>query len=205
MKLCGDRNAQYNVGQQNMNRILFALLFVLISSPGIAGETNLVTAYPKVCKQGLYQQPAGGPFSVFLFCDDALGSNIGVVNTSGGAGPGKIQLPQPKTWDKWEVNDRFWQQADWATDVTSFAWSPDLKFLYVGTSEVYGTGALYKLDLVKRTYKKLLPDTRTLLDQNHSYTTEIKSLDKKTGELVVQLETFLEPPQKSEVVTVRIK
>lgn len=188
-----------------MNRILITLLFVLISSPVIADETHLVTAYPKVCKKGLYQQPAGGPFTVFLFCDDALGSNIGVINTSAGAGPAKIQLPQPNTWDKWDVNDRFWQQADWATDVTSFAWSPDLQFLYVATSEVYGTGSLYKLDLVKRTYEKLLLDTRIPLDPSHGYTTEIKSLDKKTGELVVELEVFREPLKKSEVITVRIK
>ena len=186
-------------------KLFWTAVMFIVTSSAAAEDSYLVTAYPKVCKQGQYQQPAGGPFSVFLFCDDALGSNIGVVNTAGGAGPGTIPLPQPKTWDKWNVNDRFWQQPAWATDVTSFAWSPDLRFLYVATSEVYGTGFLYKLDLVKRTYVQVLPDSRTPVDQKYGFTTEIKKLDIKTGELTVEIETFHESTKKTAVSIVRVK
>lgn len=176
-----------------------------IANPAIAADSYLITAYASVCKQGQYQQPAGGPFSVFLFCDDALGSNIGVVNIAPGAGPGTIPLAQSKTWDKWNVNDRFWQQPAWATDVTSFAWSPDLHFLYVATSDVYGTGALYKLDLVKRTYIQILPDPRTPVAANQGFSTEIKGLDMKTGELTVEVESFHESTKQTQVSTVRVQ
>ncbi|MEJ2061105.1 MAG: hypothetical protein P8Y64_11580 [Gammaproteobacteria bacterium] len=188
----------------SMKLILIALM-LFIAHVVFAADGYLIVASPKVCKQGLYHQPSGGPFSVFLFCDDALGSNIGIINTADGAGPGTIPLPQPKTWDKWDVNDRFWQQPEWATDVNSFAWSPDLRFLYVATSGIYGTGDLYKLDLVKRTYVTLLPDSRTPVELNHGFTTEITHVDIKTGELTVEFETFRKSAGKTVVSTVRVK
>jgi hypothetical protein len=43
-----------------------------------------------------------------------------------------------------------WQEAPWATDVTSYAWSPDGHHIFVATAEIYGTGALYDLDLQRR-------------------------------------------------------
>lgn len=58
---------------------------------------------------------------------------------------------------------------------------------------------------MKRTYEKLLPGPNPPVDPNHSYTTEIKSLDKKTGGLVVDFETYSESPQKTEVITIPMK
>ena len=118
---------------------MLATLLLLLSPVVVLGAELLTRASGKNCVHGLHQQPPGGPFSVFLFCDDAAGSNIGVVNALPGAGPGKIDLGELKEWNNWDVNSRFWQDKEWATDVTSFAWSPDLKFLYVATGEVYGT------------------------------------------------------------------
>ena len=37
-----------------------------------------------------------------------------------------------------------------ASDVTSFAWADNGSTLYVATSEVYGTGCVYRLDLMRR-------------------------------------------------------
>src|SRR5436190_23049912 len=109
-----------------MNKVLVLLLFSISTK---AADRYVVQVAAKECVQKLYKQPADGPFSVFVFCDDALGVNIGVINTAGGAGPGAIQLSPPPEWSKWDVNDRFWQKSEWATDVTSFAWSLDLKVL----------------------------------------------------------------------------
>ena len=116
-----------------MIRAVSVIAFLLYVPLCMAGDDILVKAGAKACTQRLYRQPNGGPFSVFLFCDDALGSNVGVINTSAGAGPGRIELGPTKEWSKWSVSDRFWQDPVWAADITSFAWSRDLKSLYVAT------------------------------------------------------------------------
>jgi hypothetical protein len=172
-----------------MSRAIVVSLMLLSSSISANAEEYLVKAAGKNCVPGLHKQPAGGPFSVFLFCDDAAGSNIGIVNTSGGAGPGQIALPWPKTWDKWAPNNRFWQDPEWATDITSFAWSPDLRSVYVATAKVYGSGALYRLDLVTRTFEKLVPRTSESHDAERGRSAEITGIDKRTGEVSVSLST----------------
>ncbi len=186
-----------------MRRILLTLA-VLLSTSASAGEF-LVRPSPGKCVQGLYPQPPGGTFSVFLFCDDAQGMNIGVINTSGAAGPGKIELPQPKNWDKWQVYDRFWQEHAWSADVTSFAWSGDLKYLYVATSGIYGTGAVYKLDLVKRTHQMLFPNKALLDSIKSSYTSEITSVNPKTGVLTVVLTYYSQSEKRTTSKTVEVK
>ena len=171
-------------------RVEWAIVAVLMAA-GHAhkclADEYFVKASGKDCVPGLHHKPAGGPFSVFVFCDDAAGSNIGVINTEGAAGPGKIELPPPKTWDKWSPGDRFWQQPQWASDVTSFAWSPDLKSLYVGTSYVYGSGELYKLDLVKRTFSKITPGARSARKSDSDYSVEITGIDPQGGGVSVNV------------------
>lgn len=182
---------------------LFALSLLLSASA--AADSLVVHISPGKCIQGLYKQPPGGPFSVFLFCDDALGSNLGVVDTAGGAGPGEIDLAPPKQWNKWAVNNRFWQDPTWATDVTSFAWSTNLKYLYVATSSTYGQGGLYKLDLVNRTYKQLLPRPGMSQSAKGSYESVIVRLSHKTGLLTVRSRFFdaLSRKTKTQVTTLK--
>jgi len=107
------------------------------------------------CHHGLYHQPLG-TFAVFFTCDGPMGNNIGVINVLPGATPGRIDLGQQKIWD-WGPTSRYWHDAEWAADVTGFAWSPSGKYLYVATSSVYGDGHLFELDLVLRTAKKIFP------------------------------------------------
>jgi hypothetical protein len=163
------------------------------------GDDLLTKVSIRDCVHGLHQQPGGGPFAVFLSCDDALGANIGVINTIPGAGPGMIDLGEAKEWGHWDVNDRFWQERAWATDVKAFAWSPDLRSLYVCTSEVYGTGALYKLDLVNKTARQLLPDAaiRKRIPKNATGSTYIESIDPATGLLRVTV-TYFDPSTQRE-------
>lgn len=162
-----------------MTRIAATIVFLITST--ITHGQDVVTLSPANCEQGLYPQPPGGPFSLFLFCDGALGVNVGVVNTSGAAGPGRIELPQPKIWDKWYVNNRFWQDSAWATDVTSFAWSTDLKHLFIATSGIYGTASVYKLNLPNRTHEKLYPDATINLDSNYQYVATINHINSTTN------------------------
>ena len=124
--------SQFHARQEIMKRLItISILSTLCLFSNSYADEYLIKALGNKCKHGLHKQPGGGPFSVFLFCDDALASNIGVINTQPAAGPGNIQLSPTKIWDKWYTYDRFWQDRSWATDVNSFAWSPDLKYLYI--------------------------------------------------------------------------
>lgn len=181
---------------------------LLVAAPAVAlGDEYLVKAFGNNCVHGLHNQPAGGPFSVFLFCDDALGSNIGVIATAPGAGPGTIELDAQKTWNHWDVNQRFWQDPQWATDITSFAWSSDLKSLYVATGEVYGTGSLYRLNLVTRTVETLLPDAamRKRIRDGYSTGAEIKAIDLRARTLKVEVSYFSPDSERTRVDTVTIR
>ena len=193
-------------GAMSALRRALTILGIAIAPPVHAdAPRSLVTVTPKNCTSGLYHQPDGGPFSVFLFCDDAAGVNIGIVNASGAAGPGRIDLGPLKVWDKWNVNDRFWQEPAWATDITSFAWSPNLRALYVGTSAVYGTGALYKLDLVNRTFELLVPKPEWHLNPKSGYSTTITAIDEVTGEVSIDFSTFDEASKQTERRTLKVK
>jgi hypothetical protein len=138
-------------------QILVLILAVTIPLASFATNSSyLVKVSPKVCKHGLHEQPSRN-FSVFVFCDDAQGSNIGVILTRAGVGPVEGQPPY-----KWGTSRRFWQSGPWVTDVTSFSWSQTGRFLYVATSPIYGDGGLFELNLIRQEWKQLIPDTLEL-------------------------------------------
>jgi len=177
-----------------VKKIFFICIIPLLSivmGNALAGESSdyLIQVAPNNCKHGILSQPNGGPFSVFIFCDDAAGVNIGIVLTEPGAGPGSIELTGHKAWDGWDTNDRFWQNKKWATDVVSFAWSPSLKFAYVGTSGVYGDGGLFKLSLVDRTFSRILPNPSAKYFSNlkSGYLTSVKTFDVKRNKAIVEI------------------
>jgi hypothetical protein len=101
------------------------------------------------CTNGLYRQPNGGGAAVVVLdCESALGVTVGVVCFGA---PNLDCLKEP-WWDK-----RFWQDSRWANDVTAFAWDPNGKCLYVSTSEIYGDGGLFALDLQNRRFTSVSP------------------------------------------------
>lgn len=173
--------------------ILMAFQIEFTTASAEESFSYLIQASGKYCKHGLHAQPNGGPFSIFLFCDDALGSNIGVINTEPGAGPGAIQLTEAKVWDKWYTFDRFWQEKEWATDVVNFAWSPSLRYIYVATSRIYGDGGLFRLDLKERTAVRLLPTPKasyfSRLDKVEYYT-YIDNINVKKKLIRVKIYTY---------------
>ncbi len=126
-----------------MRTIRLAAALLAFSASAAYAQTPVQITGP-VCKPGVHQQPQG-PFALYVFCDDALGTNIAVFLRDLGA-----PLSGP-----YDLGRRFWQGQKWAYDVTSYAWLPDGKLL-VATSAIYGTGAVYVLELESQKSKVAL-------------------------------------------------
>ncbi len=148
------------------------------------------------CNQGLYLQP-NGPVAVMLFCEDAVGDYIGLVYY------GHMEAPTPLDFVRklseaekksfysiWSLGNRMWQEPIWASDLTSYAWGPDGTKLYIATSEIYGAGGLYELDLIRKKYKQIAPAGRVakLNDPGPGYI--IMQIDKDKSSLI-----YIEDPQ----------
>lgn len=161
--------------------ICLILVCLCVANFATATEARVVNAVGDQCVHGLHPQPNRGPFSVFLFCDDGLASNVGIILTERGAGPGNVPLDDTKVWHAWDTTDRFWQDAAWAADVVNFAWGPSQRYLYVATSAVYGDGAFFKLDLRERTHVRLPAG------QPSPFETRIMAIDVEKKELSVQV------------------
>jgi hypothetical protein len=141
------------------------------------------------CKPGLYKQ-ANGPMAIILFCEDALGIYIGLVYYDNMTSPvpdlfyKKLSEEEKKTYYKtWSLDNRMWQASIWASDVTSYAWSPDGNKLYVGTSDIYGSGGLYELDLVRRKHKQIAPSDKEVNIEKPGPGYIITRLDTEKGNL----------------------
>ena len=123
------------------------------------------------------------PFAVFLFPENALGNHIGIIYYQ--------NMTNPK-YGAWSLDNRFWQVEEWASDVTSFAWADNGFTLYVGTSEVYGTGCVYHLDLLQRKAECIFPTANQVLKYRSSskgFTTAILAVDEQKGVLNIRLTT----------------
>ncbi len=157
------------------------------------------------CNPGLYKQP-NGPMAIILFCEDALGIYIGLVYYDNMASPvpdlfyKKLSDAEKKTYYKtWSLANRMWQDPKWASDVTSYAWSPDGNKLYVGTSNIYGSGGFFELDLVRHQYKQIAPTDKESSVEKPGPGYMIMSLDKEKGNLnykQVPWDTDNNKPQK---------
>ena len=162
---------------------LVVLIGVLAVVPAFAGHEpgpRVVLAYPKACTHGLHHQPGGGPFAVLIFCDDALGSQLAVVCYAPGCGD-KQAAP-------WSLTDRVWQAGPWAADVTAVAWDANGTCLYVSTSEIYGTGELFALNLRTRRYSPLPVRLSGTPKPNTGPTTIVRSLDTHANVLTYDVE-----------------
>ncbi len=116
---------------------------------------NIINFSGESCPHGLHHQP-NGAFAVIVFCEDALGTSLAVVCYDAGKYDRLLDVKSGEAMG-WEIADRVCQQAPWAADVTSIAWSPNGKFLYVASSEPYGAGGLFQLDLDRRAATQILP------------------------------------------------
>ncbi len=126
-------------------------------------STQLWIKRQNKCEHGLHVQP-NGPIAVILFSEDAVGEYIGILYYDRMEAPApqhflrKLSEEEKTSFYKtWSLANRMWQDPLWASDVTGFAWAPDGTKLYVSTSDIYGSGALYELDLVRKKYKQIAP------------------------------------------------
>jgi hypothetical protein len=161
--------------------LLLICAFALPVTAAVGQVTSLSDESPTIIKQ------PNGPFVVIFFNNYAHGYYIGVTWLDMMRGPGHGK-------GVWRMVDRFWQEAEWASDVTSFAWSADSRYLYVATHGVYGNGGLYRLDLYARQARLIYPSaeemqkrlapTRQLfieeIDANHMTILEIIDRERYT-------------------------
>ena len=127
-------------------------------------------------RHGVIIKQPNGPFAAMLFNEFAQGIHLGIIYYQ--------QMSNPAD-GKWWTSERFWQSKPWNACITSLAWSHDGKYLYVGTSEVYGDGGSFKLDLFNKTYSRLYPKTEQDLKEVSS--TEIVKIDNTRNQIVVEI------------------
>jgi len=129
-----------------MTRTLILIIFLsaLLPIHSFAEDSvGIVQSHPAFCDPGLHRQP-NSPFSIMLFCEGALSSYLGVIYEGTMANP---------LDGNWSLADRFWQDPEWASDVTSYIWDFSGKYLLVATSPIYGSGKVFRLNLKERTSK----------------------------------------------------
>jgi hypothetical protein len=173
-----------------MNRIfLFVFVFLLFANePGeTVGKEKTQSSYlwrsPRQIpgETALILQQPNGPFAAMVFQEDALGNHLGIIYYRGMRDPNQ---------GKWELTDRFWQEDEWGSSITSCAWSSDEKFLYVATESIYGDGDVFELNLLQRTSRRIFP-TKEFLKQEGlkrgQYSTELMSVDHEKHLLHVRL------------------
>ena len=120
---------------KNMKNII--LIFLLSFSSLAFGESaSVIPLGPQQCTEGEHHQTEG-PFVIYVFCDDALGTNISIFLKELGA----------PFMGAYTLTKRFWQSYEWGADVTAFSWLPGSEYVVISTSKIYGSGKVYKLNL----------------------------------------------------------
>ena len=136
-----------------MKKLIAILLLSYCSGSACRGEAPQsqredLGLLAKTCKPGLNALP-NSSFSISCFCEGALGNYAAIVLTekwSASSGSG------------WTVGDRYWYEATWGDDFTSYYYDEFSKSLYITTQGYYGTAGLYRLDLEKRNASKIIVD-----------------------------------------------
>jgi hypothetical protein len=175
-----------------MSRKYFNLLLIIACSCRILYSQEIIDF--KKSESGLINQPNGN-FSVYLFNESALGNFIGIIYSE------KMKKPVDGNW---KIDDRFWQSSEWSNDVVSFYWLNNKKEALVSTSGIYGTGKLFKLDLLNRSFDELYEAKR--LDLNDSFfapSVIINKIDELKME--VELVIFYDESIINEMVVVSFK
>lgn len=164
-----------------MKKLLLIILLLGFSNECFA-EENIIETYPK-CEDGWYYHHQNKDFAVYLYCGDAQGSHIAILKTDETTYHENYSYnPQNANLFKWPENikktfgDKVWllkeklpnnienywdYKEDWSNNIKNFAWSPDGKYLYVSTIEIYGTGNLYLLDLYNKKYYEISPSNKS--------------------------------------------
>ena len=122
------------------------------------------------------------PYVVEVFCEDALGSYIGIVRRSTMGVPGD---------GAWDLADRYWQEEAWAADVRSIAWIHSGKSLLVSTSNIYGAGAIFLLDLDARSSMVLFQGS------TNSQILTIQRVDESKHQVFFSIREFIDGKERA--------
>ena len=175
MTLSAPRPHKRNVRRTRMKLIsLSSLILALIFINNSVSGDQIQQWEPKqgVCPAGVHKQ-SNGSFAVVLFCESALGVYLSVMYLD--------PITSPITPNgKWSLNDRYWHNPLWGSDVTGFRWSRDGKKLYVSTGNIYGSGGYFVLNLMDRRFTQELPKDRAISLDNvgPGYDINGKALDE---------------------------
>ncbi len=141
---------------KNIMKKLILILALLIPSLCYA-KIEVTQISGRYCKQGEYQQP-NGYFSIYVFCDDALGTNIAVFAKD-------MHNPVLGPSRQYDLGKRFWQGEPWSYDAISFAWLDKSKLL-LSTSGIYGSGSVYILNLLEKESNVIYKDPGAVIEIN---------------------------------------
>lgn len=159
----------------------FMLLYFFCIPQESTNNAYLVSLVGRQWKDNtkIFHQP-NGPFAFMVFDDqypvggviyyDLMGSPID---------------------EGWKINERFWQEKEWASDITSFVWHPNGKYLYISTANVYGVAGFFNLDLRKRIYSKLVSQEELIKESPFKYPTisvVIADFDPRTLKATLSIE-----------------
>jgi len=152
------------------------LICLIVAGSAYAESIPIIQISAKYCKEGVHKQPKG-QFALYVFCDDALGTNISIfLNDLGAPLRGAYRL-----------TNRFWQSDDWGADVTSFAWLPDNKSIIISTSAIYGSGKVFKLQLESKKVEIIYNPTPGEIENIEEAKIKIKVTNCELREKVIEV------------------
>jgi hypothetical protein len=143
-------------------------------------RTTLHQVRPAVCEGGFRAEPGGGPYGVFLFCDDAHATTIGAVCAHA--------TDCPK--ENWGPSSRFWQDASWCRNVRTYAWHPDGDCLLVGTGETDGSAKVYLLDLPRKSAAVIFRSDGPLPEGASGVIIDLAGVDPREHTFMVKVAHF---------------
>lgn len=156
----------------SVSMFLILVLFSVSTDHALSSENNIVLLSNGICKHGLTKLNSS-PYSIFSFCEDTLGNYLAIVYYE------KMSLPVDGSWS---LSDRVWQNEEWSKDVVSYFYDCENSVIFVSTSEIYGEGGIYRLDLEKRKYEKLTNDA---VKEGRVY--ELTKIDKQNHILICNI------------------
>ena len=132
---------------KKLYKIAVLLLVVIVYiKPAFSFENKIVYISGKNCNHGI-KKLTNSPYSLLTFCEGALGSYLAIIYSD------KMLAPADGAWG---LNDRYWQHDLWGQDVTSYYFDSQKALLYVATSEIYGEGGIYRLDLRNKKFETMI-------------------------------------------------
>ena len=163
--------------------LLFGIFILGISSYGVEKGEYFVSLVGREWKEStkIFPQP-DGPFALIVFDDQFPVAGIIYYDIMGDPIRGA-----------WKIDSRFWQEQEWADDINDFVWSPSGKYIYVATDITYGSGNLYRLDLLQKKYEKIFPtqqDINKIGFPESAHASYIESFDRNSQIMKIRLEIF---------------